>query len=33
MVLDETPELVNDARAAQRALLGDRESYLRRYER
>jgi para-nitrobenzyl esterase len=33
MVLDETPELVNDARAAQRALLDDRESYLRRYER
>ena len=33
MVLGETPELVNDARAAQRALLDDSDSYLRRYER
>jgi len=33
MVLGETPQLVNDARAAQRALLHDSESYLRRYER
>jgi para-nitrobenzyl esterase len=33
MVLREIPELVNDARAAQRALLEDSDSYLRRYER
>lgn len=33
MVLGETPALVGDARAAQRALLEDSESYLRRYER
>jgi len=33
MVLDETPEVVDDARAAQRALLDDSDSYLRRYER
>jgi para-nitrobenzyl esterase len=33
MVLDETPELVNDARAAQRALLDDGASYLGRYQR
>ena len=33
MVLDESPELVNDARAAQRALLDDAASYLGRYRR
>jgi para-nitrobenzyl esterase len=33
MVLDETPELVNDARGAQRALLDDGESYGNRYQR
>ncbi len=33
MVLDDTPELVNDARAAQRALFDDSESYLSRYQR
>jgi para-nitrobenzyl esterase len=31
MVLGETPELVPDARAAQRALLDDVDSYLDRY--
>ena len=31
MVLDATPELVYDARAGQRALLDDRDSYLNRY--
>jgi para-nitrobenzyl esterase len=33
MVLDESPELVRDARAAQRALLDDSDSYLGRYRR
>jgi len=33
MVLDESPEVVHDARAAQRALLDDSAAYLGRYER
>ncbi|MBD3646541.1 MAG: hypothetical protein HUJ31_03600, partial [Pseudomonadales bacterium] len=33
MVLDETPEVVNDARAAQRALFTDAEAYGNRYQR
>lgn len=33
MVLDESPQIVNDARAAQRALFDDSESYLGRYQR
>ena len=33
MVLDETPELVNDARKAQRALFDDSDSYGNRYQR
>jgi para-nitrobenzyl esterase len=33
MVLDETPELVNDARGAQRALVDDSEAYGNRYQR
>lgn len=33
MVLDESPELVNDARGAQRALIDDTDSYLNRYRR
>lgn len=33
MVLDETPELVNDARAAQRALFDDGSAYGNRYQR
>jgi para-nitrobenzyl esterase len=33
MVLDETPEVVNDARGAQRALVDDTDSYLNRYRR
>jgi para-nitrobenzyl esterase len=33
MVLDESPELVHDARAAQRALVEDSASYLGRYRR
>jgi para-nitrobenzyl esterase len=33
MVFDEVPELVNDARASQRALIDDRATYLNRYER
>ena len=33
MVLDTTPELVNDARGQQRALFSDVESYLNRYRR
>jgi para-nitrobenzyl esterase len=33
MVLDETPELVNDARAAQRALFDDSAAYGNRYQR
>ena len=31
MVLKESPELVNDPRAAQRALFDDSASYLNRY--
>lgn len=33
MVLDESPELVNDARGPQRALVDDVDSYLNRYRR
>ena len=33
MVLDESPELVNDARAAQRALFDDGDAYGNRYQR
>lgn len=33
MVLDETPEVVNDARAAQRALIDNSEAYGNRYQR
>lgn len=33
MVLDELPELVNDARGPQRALIDDTDSYLNRYRR
>ncbi|REK09342.1 MAG: carboxylesterase/lipase family protein [Acidobacteria bacterium] len=33
MVLDESPEVVDDARAAQRALVGDVDTYLSRYQR
>jgi para-nitrobenzyl esterase len=32
MVLNETPQLVNDARGAQRALFDDSESYENRYQ-
>ena len=33
MVLDETPEVVNDARGAQRALFDDGDAYGNRYQR